>query len=59
VVSFFSHFRQYAAVLRLVTGNTGGAKYMPLNWNLKGLNLLGFLQAPAQLRTISVLLFLK
>jgi hypothetical protein len=38
-------------VLQLVTGNTGGAKYMPLNWNLKGLNLLAFFQESVQLRT--------
>jgi hypothetical protein len=51
--------RRYAAVLRLVTGNTGGAKYMPLNCNLKGLNLQAFFQARPQWRTNSVPLFLK
>jgi hypothetical protein len=46
-------------ILRLVTGNTGGAKYMPLKWNLKGLNLLGFFAESAGLRTKQVLLFYK
>jgi hypothetical protein len=42
---------RFAAVLLLVTGNTGGAKYMPLLWNLKALNLLAFLPKGRPLRT--------
>jgi len=37
-----------AAVSRLVTSNTGGAKYMPLTWNMKGLFLKGILRIASQ-----------
>jgi hypothetical protein len=44
-------------VLRLVTGNTGGAKYMPLKCNLKGLNLRGFFPDLVRQRTKAVPIF--
>jgi len=48
-----------AAVSRLVTSNTGGAKYMPLPGNLKGLFFKEFSVTAVRRRTIVVLQITK